>query len=263
LKKYTLQVEALDDSVTVNEIRIAIEDILLHLQPRITYRLGLVSNISSNSFLAEIASDGKKELLDAYLRTIQDKLPVRVGQFGWGWIAKEAIDYSINHAPQQPEVVDTRSFLPNTNVFPLRYILSISLMFVLILFLIIRFYLDQLLFLDNAYQILFILWLILLIEIPLDIRLYVKKINCELTELVVMYSFKKKTIRMSWETIDGLERRDTIYIIYRRNDSPLRFYINNGFKEKHAMLTTITQKASLNEVETGVSKAVYKRYEAS
>lgn len=254
--------EAFDDSVTVNELRVAIEDILLHLHPRITYRLGLVSNISSNSFLAEIASDGEKELLEAYLHTIQDKLPVRVQQFGWGWIAKDAMDRSINQAPPQSDI-KTRSFLPNTNVFPLRYFLSISLLFALILYLIIRFYLDQLLFLDNAYQILFIFWLISLIEVPLDIRLYVQKIDCELTELVVMYSFKKKTIRMSWETIEGLECRDTIYIIYRRNNTPVRFYIYNGFKEKHAMLTTITQRASLNEVETGVSKAVYKRYEAS
>lgn len=262
MKKYTLQVEALDDSVTVNELRAAIEDILLHLHPRITYHLGLVSNISSNSFLAEIASDGKKELLEAYLHTIQDKLPVRVQQFGWGWIAMDAMDRSINQAPLQSDV-QTRSFLPNANVFPLRYFLSISLLFALILYLIIRFYLDQLLFLDNAYQLLFIFWLISLIEIPLDIRLYVQKIDCDLTELVVMYSFKKKAIRMSWETIEGLECRNTIYIIYRRNNTPVRFYIHNGFKEKHSMLTTIRQLASLNEVETGVSKAVYKRYEAS
>lgn len=253
--------EALDDSVTVNKLRTAIEDILLHLHPRITYRLGLVSNISSNSFFAEIASDGEKALLEAYLHTIQDKLPVRVLRFGWGWIAKDAMDHSINQVPPQSDV-NTQSFLPNTNVFPLRYILSISLIFALTLFLIVRFYLDQLLFLDNAYQFLFIFWLISLIEIPLDIRLYVQKIDCEQTELVVTYSFKKKTIRMSWETIEGLECRNMIYIIHRRNDSPLRFYINNGFKEKHAMLAAIIQGASLNEVEMGASKAVYKQYEA-
>jgi hypothetical protein len=261
LKKYTLQVEALEKSVTVNALRAAIEDILLHLHPRVTYHLGLVSDIGSNSFLAEIASDGKKELLEAYLYTLQDKLPVRVKQFGWGWIAKDTLERSINQAPSQSDI-NTQSFLPNTNVFPLRYFLSVSLLFALTLYLSIRFYLDASRFWDQAYQILFIFWLISLIEIPIDIRLYVCKIDCEPNELVVTYSFKKKTIRMRWETIEGLEHQNMIYILYRRNDTPVRFYIHNRFKEKQTMLATITKRAALNEVETGISKIVYKRYEA-
>ncbi len=262
MKKYTLQVEALDDSVTSERLKTAIENVLLRLHPRITYHLGLVSNISSSFFLAEIASEGKKELLESYLHSIQEQLPVRVERLGWGWIAKAAIHLSKNHAPLQSEV-KTQSFLPNTKVFPFRYIFSISLIFALILFLIVRFYFDQLSFLDNAYQIVFVFWLFSLIEIPLDIRLYVQKIDCERTELVVVYSFKKKTIRMRWDTIEGLEYKNMLCILYRKDSSPVRFYVNNGFKEKYAMLATITQMASLNEVESGVSKAVYKRYEAS
>lgn len=258
MKKYTLQVEALDDSVTVEVLKRAIEDILLHLHPRITYHLGFISKSSPNSFLAEIASDGKKELLEAYLHTLQDKLPVRAQQFGWGWIVE---DSPLHPTPQQSEV-ETRSFSPNINVFPLRYLLSISLLFALVLFLAIRFYFDQLRFLDSAYQILFIFWLVSLIEIPLDIRLYVQKIDCDQNELILKYSFKEKTIHMPWETIEGLERQNMMYIIRRRNNPPVRFYINNGFKEKDALLSMITQRASLHEVETGVSKVIYKQYGA-
>jgi hypothetical protein len=262
LKKYTLQVEALDDSVTADHLKTAIENILLRLHPRITYHLGLVSNTGSSSFFAEIASDGKKDLLEAHLHNIQDKLPVRVERLGWGWITKDAMNLSKDHAPQ-PSEAKARSFLLNANVFPLRYILSISLILALLLVLIARFYFDWSLFLDSAFQFLFTIWLFSTTEIPLDIRLYVQHIDCDLAELVVVYSFKKKTICMSWETIEGLEYQNMIYMIHRRDNIPIRFYMNKGFKERHALLATITQRASLNEVESGIGKAVYKRYDAS
>jgi hypothetical protein len=262
LKKYTLQVKVLDGSVTANGLRVAIENILLRLHPRITYHLGLISNFGPNYLLAEIASDGKKELLESYLNGIQDKLPVHVEQLGWGWIVKDAMELSKNQASRQSGV-NAQSFLLNRHLFPLIYILSIGLIFVLILLLVARFYFAQSLFLDTAFQVVFIVWLFSTGEIPLDFRLYVQRIDCEPAELAITYSFKTRTVRVNWETIEGLEHRNMLYIIYRRDNKPVRFYVSHGFKEKHAMLAAITQRASLNEVESGISKAVYRRYEAS
>ena len=132
----------------------------------------------------------------------------------------------------------------------------------LIALLVARYYLDKLLILDYAYYAVFLVWLFSLNETPLDIRLYVQKIDCELAKLVVTYILRKKTLQMNWETIWGLEYKNGMYTIYRSDSKPIRFLIQNNVKDKEAVLMAITQRASLNNVESGIGKVVYKRYDA-
>jgi hypothetical protein len=260
LNRYTLKVRVLDNSVTADSLRLAIDNILLRVQPSVTYRLGQVASVDPNHIFAEISSDGGKDFLELRLKSLEAKLPVAIEKLGWGWIIHNVLSPG-NAQASLPEMKPV-SFLLGGKIFPSRYILVQSLTLMLVVLLIGRFYLTKWDALEWVYYAVFMGWIILLNETPLDFRLLAKKIDCDPTELIVTYWFRKKPVRLSWDSISGLRFKGTTCFIDHQNGyKPIRFHISNAFKGRDELIETITRRASLNDVETGISR-FYKRYEA-
>lgn len=267
MEKYTLKVKVLDSSVTVADLRMAVENVLLRLHPRITYHFGAIAPLDPDYMLVEIVSEAKKDLLESHLRAIESKLSVSVEKLGWGWIVDTPSRPKGERSYQQDPLVAIEpktvpcSFLLEKKALWLRSLLILVLTIVLTVLLIVRIYLEWLSILC-VYYVVFIVWLFSLSEMPLNLRLFVNKVACEPSELVVTYLFGKRIIRMNWETIWGLEDKNGVCVIYHGTDKPTRFLIGAGFHDKNTLLKTIVHKASLYHVETGIGWMMYKRYEA-
>lgn len=268
MNRYTLKVNVLDGSVTEDNLKVAIEDILLRLHPRITYHLGQTSVSASGNAILEMASDGEKDFLESHLKGIEAKLPVTVEYLGWGWIVSDNVGLPANQSSRPPHLAaiepatGTVSFMLSGKAFVLGYFWEIILTIILIFLLFARIYLKKLLAIDFIYYVVFMLWLLSLYETPLDIRPYAKKIDCDLTELTVTYWFKKEAVQVSWESIWSLEYKRNTWLIHHNKEKPIRFLTRDKFKNKSILLKTIVQRASLNLVESGIGTSIYKRYEA-
>lgn len=94
MKRYTLKFSVLISSITTVALKDELERALLHLHPRITYKIKQVSEDKNGILLAEIAMDGKKQLLEAELKSREWKIPVRLESMGWGWLTKDKEEMS-------------------------------------------------------------------------------------------------------------------------------------------------------------------------
>ncbi len=254
LKRYTLKVQPLEDSVTRADFKTALEELLLRAQPSLTYRLGAIEKTASGSILAEIASDAKKDVLALRLQMLESRLPVRVEGLGWGWVTTEA---------QNPPAD------PNPVMFPLdkkfdvvRYLLLLSLPLVVIALIIARSFFHQPDGLELILYPLYVVWLFSMNETPLDFRLYARQIDCLPGELVLTYWFRKEASRMSWENIWGLEMKGRVCHIYNTSGPKVRFHLRSGLKDADGLIRAIAQRAGLNNVDPGLGRVLYKRYEA-
>ena len=269
MKKFTLTVHRLDDSVTISGLRTAVENVLLRLHPKITYRLGATTTIGSDVMLIEIAADSAKELLESHLKAIEKALPVTVERLGWGWIAEDVSTPA--HTPplrQDARIADdyetvSGAILWEQGMLPFRYLLTVSLGILLLALLVTRHYLYELLLLDVTYYAIFIaiVWLFLLPQTPLNIRLHAKKVECDQVELAVTYWDKRKTVRIKWETMWGLDYSDAKYTIRYGDNRSIRFFVHRD-TTKTAIFEAIVHRAALNEVESGIGWALYRRYDA-
>jgi hypothetical protein len=101
MKRYTLRF-GITGALTDEKLKAAVEDILLHLHPRFTFRLGRSARIDPQNMTVEIASDGKKEILEPHLKSIEKKLPVVLEHIDWGW---DSGDSSLPSSPiQNPDL---------------------------------------------------------------------------------------------------------------------------------------------------------------
>jgi hypothetical protein len=259
---------SLNNSVSVDDLRQVIDDVLIRLHPRITYQIGRVIWFDSHTMLAEIAAEGDKDLLALYLKRIEEKMPVEIESLAWGWREGEKVSNPVRHLKQDPLAnIEPDSGLAKYAMSKLkivfRYILMVSLTIALITLLVTKFYLTRALVVDLTYALVFGIWLISLSEIPLDIRRYVDRIECDHTNLVISYWVRKNPIVLDWREIWGLEFSYRECKLYS-NKKTVRVLLHAGnvLIRKENLLKTMIRRSSLNFVETNFVKTVYKRSDA-
>ncbi len=85
MNRYSLKFDATDDTLAADDLKKAVEAVLLRLHPSFTYRMGRVFRAGSKSMIAENEFEGKKDFLGPHLKRIEQKLPVVLEFIGWGW----------------------------------------------------------------------------------------------------------------------------------------------------------------------------------
>lgn len=259
----------LDGSVTAAHLRTGVDDNLIRLHPRITYHLARVISADSRSMIAEIAADGSRELILESLKKLESKMPVTIEGLEWGWSANTNTLPEIGRALKQDHLASVNpgvgyvAFEPDKKTFLIRYILVLSLTIALFFSLALKFYLERSFVLDLTYVIMMIIWFFSLNEIPLDIRRYAAKIECNEENVKITYWIGKKKVAIDWQAIWGMESTSREFRLYH-GEKTERFILNarNGRKETETMLKTIIERASLRFVQVGFQKAVYKRHDA-
>lgn len=268
MKRYTLKIRLLDNSVAVDGLRTAIDDHLIRLHPRITYHLGRVISVDPQSVVVEIATDGNKELIVTHLKKIEEAMPVAIDRVAWGWSADEKASDHARYLKQDPlsdikPDIGQVKYEMSKQTLVYRYVFMVAFTIALLTLLVTKFYMDRSLALDMTYTLVFVIWLFLLSEIPLDIRRYVEKIECGQTNLEITSWIRGKSVKMDWQEIWGMEYSYRECKLYS-NKKTVRVLLNAGnvLKGKENMLKTIVERSSLNFVETNFVKTVYKRYDA-
>ncbi len=272
MKRFTLTFSLLDPTVTTLALKEELDSVLLRLHPRITYKLGRVYQESNGKLRAELAMDGKRELLDETSKAWVWKLPVRFDSLSWGWMmANEdaglyaSATSSIDVDPLAGvEPIDGASeFLVSKRRLQGRYIaLMISTLGLILLF--IANAIDpHSLILEGIYLVWFAIFMFSLNDTPVDIRVYAEKIGIRQQKLEVSYWMRKDPASLEWDKIWGLEYVSPVCLIYSGDDKR-RFLLSERFgcKEKDVVLKTIVHRAALSYVEGNVQKLIYRKPDA-
>ena len=85
MKRYTLTFQPLSPLIQLDHLRKEVDELLLKLHPRITYKMGQVFTSLDGHFLAEIAMEGKRQLLMETLKSNVWVAPVQFQGLSWGW----------------------------------------------------------------------------------------------------------------------------------------------------------------------------------
>jgi len=255
LKRYTLKVQPLDDSVKLEDFEQILDDFLLRSQPPLLYRLGEISKSESGGILAEIDAEAKKDELEGRLRALESKLPLKVEGLGWGRITGKTQTPRPDPSPL--------TFTIGKRFDTIRYILLPVILAAFIIAAILWWRPGKGGMVDFVFLAFYIVWLALWNDTPLDFRLMMKRIDCLPGELVLTYRLRKKVVHVKWTDIWGLEMKGRTCIL-STDSNPVRFHIpeSQGVKGLEALTGAIAERANLNNVDTGFGKVLFKRYEA-
>jgi hypothetical protein len=271
MKRYTLRFKA-TGSVADDDLRTAVEDVLLHLHPGIIFRMGQAGRIDPQNVSVEIASEGKKEALFPPLKRIESKLPVTLVRIDWGWDSGESslISSLIQNPDFSPDPLSNVAVSSGSEVFPsdgkmfwLRHFVFLLLTLALGISFYYKFFDASSPVWDALFLAIYIIWLFSLNGIQLNPWLLAKKIECGEAGLQVSYWFRRRPVRLRWADIWGMDFAHTACII-RSSPSSIKFAIqeNSGFKKKNIILKTIMERASLRFVEGRFWRPFYRRADA-
>ena len=272
MKRYTLKFQPIDSSFSPDDLRNDVEKVLLRLHPRITYKLGQVFQGVDGKLLAEIAMDGKRELLEEELKSNVWKLPMRFESLGWGWMVENEDATLLASATSSIDVDPLEGVEPFEGVaeFPIskwhlrrRYItLMVSTLVMILIFIANAIYTHSPL-LEGIYLVSFGIFLFSLNDTPLDFRVYAEKIGIKQQKLEVSYWMLKEPVNLKWDKIWGLDYVIPVCMVYSEGGKT-RFLLSERFgcKEKPIVMKTIVKRANLNFVEGNFRKVIYRRYDA-
>ncbi len=272
MKRYTLKFMLLDTKITCDQIRGAVEEVLLRLHPRITYKFMRVVVGEDGEVLAEIAMEGHKELLESAIKSKDWKLPVRLASIGWGWVANIVEErsstpgtpvYNLDPLSSVNPLDGQGKFRLNKRRLWLRYIVLVITTLIMTLLIIANFIHKYSPVLEGIYILVFLVWMFSLNETPNDFRVYAENVICDQEELVVKYWFRKRPIQLRWEEIWGMNYSQPVCVVFRM-DGKIRFLLSERFgcKEQTLVLKTIAKRSDLNYVGGNFNKMVYRRYNA-
>jgi hypothetical protein len=272
MKRYTLIFQLLNPSVSPDEVRNEVEQVLLFLHPRITYKMGQAIAGADGRILAQITVDGKRELLEAALKAREWKLPVRFESMRWGWLVENEDATLLVAATSSIEVDPLVGVEPFEGVdeFPVsklhlrrRYITLMVSTLVMILIFIANAIQPHSTLLEGIYLVCFGIFLFSLNDTPIDFRVYAEKIGIRQQKLELSYWMLKEPVSLEWEKIWGLDYVDPVCMVYSAGGKT-RFLLSERFgcKEKSIVMKTVVKRANLNFVEGNFRKLMYRRYDA-
>lgn len=272
MKRYTLQFQPLYSSITTVDFREEVEQVLLRLHPRITYKMGKVFQDVDGNLLAEFAADGQRDLLTQAIESRTWSLPVRFLSLRWGWsIENEDAALQISSvtpldanpvAGIQPLEGMAEYHLSKWHTFG-RYIALIGFTIVMVLLLIANAIHTNYPVLEWVYVVGFAVWMFTLNETPFDYRVYARSIHLQQAGLEVEYWLGRAPQHLDWASISGMDYSNPVCMLIGQ-DKRMRFLLSERFgcKEKPVVLKTIVARAGLSYVEGNFQKLIYRKPEA-
>jgi hypothetical protein len=245
---------------------------LLHLHPRIIYKLGQVYLSTDGCLLAEIAIEGKREFLVHQMAGHRWNQPVALESIGWGWLSEDDSEaglmpstspFDSNPLAQVVPLDGVVESILSKNRLWLRYLVLVATSLLLVIMLIANVIYKYSLVLELVYVVIFLAWMLALNETPLDLRVYAQKVICSSDGIEVKYWFKAQPILVLWHDIWGLDFSEPVCILFTLAKRS-RFILSERFgcQQQKVILKTIVERSDLNYVEGNFIRLIYRRYEA-
>ena len=269
MKRITLRFTIAEPSITPDVLREAVEQALLRLHPQITYKIRHVADNGDGTMRVEMVMDGKRDLLETIMLQKGWKLPVKLEEIGWGWIAGDwdtqtsTLTFEVDPLVAIQPLDGQHEFQLGNRRQWLRYIFLIISTLMMILLLAANGLHYDFPALQWIYIIGFALWLFYLNETPFDIRIYARKIICSQEGLKIDYWYMNQSVILGWKEIWGMDFSEPVCKVYTEGRMT-RFLISERFgcKQQKPVLKTIVERARLNYVEGNFRNTSYRRYEA-
>jgi hypothetical protein len=271
MKRYMLKFRSMDSSVTTHALHEELEQLLLRLHPRITYKIKQVSEEKNGILLAEIGLEGNRDLLESALKSRQWNIPIRLESMVWGWGTKYEEDTLTTPTTSGIDIDPLARISPLDRVGEfqsgrklwLRYILLVISTLAIIFLLGANAYDRDSPMLQGIYIVAFLVWLIVLNETPFNFKVYAATIICNQEGIKVKYWYRKLPEQIGWEEVQRMEFTEPVCQIFSENKK-IRFLVSEKFgcKEQKLVLKTIVDRASLNYVRGNFMTMEYRRYDA-
>ncbi|MGA9397653.1 MAG: hypothetical protein WBV22_05260 [Anaerolineaceae bacterium] len=92
MKRYTLIFSFIDTPSVVDSPRELVENILLHLHPRIIYKIGRVTATGDRRLVAEVSVDKNETMFEALIKIVEGRSPLTLKTVRWGWVVDDPPD---------------------------------------------------------------------------------------------------------------------------------------------------------------------------
>lgn len=272
MNRYTLEFKPLEPSVTVKELRDELEQVLLRLHPRVTYKLGQVYKNSYGKLIAEIAMDGQRSLLNETLKSKQWGTTIAFERLRWGWFSDNedaALLVSVTGAIKADPLAGvapiegTGEYVLRKRLLHGRYIALMIATLAVILLLIANVINTRSPVLEGLYIAFFAIFMFTLNDTPIDIRVYAEKITLTERMLIVSFWLLKKPVSLEWEKIWGLDYTSPVCKVLSEG-SKTRFLLSERFgcQDKSIVLKTIADRANLMYVDGNFQNSIYRKPDA-
>lgn len=272
MKRYTLHLQPQGPGIVVEDLRREVEQTLLRLHPRITYKMGKANKDVDGNFVVEFAADGQRHLLDEAFSSRSWNLPVRFDRLSWGWMLEneDAALLASANRPFESDPLAGVAALEGVGEYVLsrrrlngRYLALMISTLALILTLVGNVIYPRSPVLMVLYAVVFAIFMFALNDTPLDIRVYGEKISLRLDSLAVKFWLLNKPATREWESIWGVDYTNPICEVLSKNGK-LRFLLSKRFGclEQSVILKTIVRRAGLSYVEGTFRKLTYRKPDA-
>lgn len=269
MNRYTLEFQPLDGSVTAIEIRDEVDQVLLHLHPRITYKMGQVYKNNYGKLIVEMAMDGKRSLLEETLKSKKWGIPIAFERLRWGWFIDNedaALLIQVTSAIKSDPLAGVAplegagEFVLRKRLLQGRYIALMISSMAMISVLIANTINRNSPVLEGVYIVVFAIFMFTLNDTPLDIRVYAEKISISEKMLELSFWLLKKPVQLEWEKILGLEFNNPVCTVLSEGRKT-RFLLSERFgsKDKSIVMKTIIDRANLKFVDGNFQSSIYRK----
>lgn len=276
--KYTAQFHLLDQETSQAQLKQSISDALAWAKRPIVFTLGQIEVADSGQCQVEIASDAREDTLDALLKGVESRLPVRFVGLGWGWLLTKSPEQPASigirprvhndpYAAVAPQDENIRIYTPS----PWRkagWVLSITLLAIFILFIgLIIFDPNFSTFLDEYQNPVglasLLIWVIFLsTESPIPPWSIANRIRCTPDALELKYWLRPGWTHIPWKEILSLDISYSGVTLWAGNKK-YKFILGQDTHHQSLLVKTILERASLNHVGGNLGQSFYKRFDAS
>ncbi len=273
MKRFTITFTSTNSSISSTDLRGEIDQVLLRLHPRITYKMGQVFRGLDGNFLAQVSVDGKRQLLhDAFSRH-KWALPVNFRRLSWGWLQENedaSLIFSVNRSIEVDPFKEVSPLGGEGEYLLIKHLLRgkylallISTVALLVIFIANTAY-PKTAWLMFLFAVAFAIFMFALSDTPLDLRTYCQKISIRSDGLELRYWLKPNPALIAWDSIWGMDYSSPTCELLAAQRK-MRFLLSEqyGCKEQLPLLKTIVTRAGLLYVEGNFRKLSYRKPDAS
>ncbi len=269
MKRYTLKFQPFDPSISPAALKDEVEQVLLRLHPRITYKMGSVYIDINGATYVYIAVDGHRKLLEQAFEGKVWSLPVNLESLSWGWIMdnEDAQLLVAANAPFEADPLESVQPIAGEQEFSLsrwrmqgRWLALMLSTLALVAALFANYKYRNEAVWEVLYLVLFAIFIFALNDTPLDIRVYATHLALRREGIEIRFWMTAAPTRLSYAQISGMDYANPVCTLLSQGKKT-RLILSERFgcPQREVILKTILERSGLIYVEGNFQKLSYRK----